>query len=148
MPILRGNLPPITRVAQPVETGCAIACVAMVTGVPFDRVAREVHGPWWKRKRDVSAYLSDLVPAVRRLGFTCRLARDFREKRLRAILLFEWPWSPGDFHCVVWDPFASSSSSGGRVIDPGLTWPEPTRFYLREWRRGGSRSLVVAPRRR
>ena len=127
-------LPLIRRVEQIHGSGCAVACVAMVTGVSYTKAALHVKG---RRTGDLSAYFTEMARGVRSLGFTCRMGTDWRQKKLPAILMFEW-WSTGDYHCVVYDP-----AFGGRFVDPGYDRTLGPDFYMEHWRRNGRQSLVV-----
>lgn len=128
-------LPIIRRVEQRHGTGCAVAAVAMVTGVTYDKAVRAAFGR--NKDRNLELDFDQITRAVRRLGLTCRMGADFRVKKLPAILMFEW-WSTGDFHCVVWDP-----AFGGRFVDPGYNRTLGQDFYLEHWRRNGRESLVI-----
>lgn len=130
------DLPIIRRVKQPVSTGCAVACVAMVAGVSFDKAARAV-----KRRTtgDLCASFAEMMQALRHMGFTCRMGSDFRARGQRAILMFEWDWAPEVYHCLVWDP-----AFGGRLVEPdGLISKMDYDYYWRLWRRSGREALVV-----
>lgn len=133
-----GFYPDIRRVEQLHGTGCAVACVAMVTGASYTKAALHVKG---KRTGDLSAYFSEMARGIRALGFTCRMGPDFREKKCPGILMFEW-WTTGDFHCVVYDP-----RFGGRFVDPGYDRTLGPDFYLEHWRRNGRESLIVTGRK-
>lgn len=134
------ELPDIRRVEQLQDTGCAVACVAMVAGVSYTRAALHVKG---RRHGDLSAYFTEMARGLRSMGFTCRMGIDFRRTRRRAILMFEWRCCPGDYHCVVWDP-----SFGGRFVDPGYDRSLTHQFYIDSWRRSGSQSLIITGRKR
>lgn len=133
------ELPAIKRIEQLSSTGCAVACVAMATGVSYTKAALHVKG---KRTGDLSAYFSEMARGIRSLGFTCRMGADWHAKHQRAILMFEW-WSTGDFHCVVFDP-----AFGGRFVDPGYDRSLGPDFYLNHWRRNGRQSLIITGRKR
>jgi len=126
-------LPIIRRVEQIHGSGCAVACVAMVTGVSYTKAALAVKG---KRTGDLAAYWSEMARGIRDLGYSCRMGTDFRAKKLPAILMFRW-FTSDDYHCVVYDP-----AFGGRFFDPGLAGMG-SQFYMEHWRRNGRESLVV-----
>lgn len=128
-------LPIIRKVEQRHCSGCAVAAVAMVTGVPYDRAITAAFGR--RKDRNLELDFDQMMRAVRRLGFSCRMGTDWRAKKLPAILMFEW-WSTGDYHCVVYDP-----AFGGRFVDPGYDRNLGADFYLEHWRRNGRQSLVV-----
>lgn len=129
---------PLVRIAQLHDTGCAVACVATVAGVSYTKAALHVKG---RRHGNLAAYWSEMQRGLRALGFRCRMGTDFRAKGLPAILMFEWASSPGDFHCVVWDPEVRL------FIDPAHVRSLGPEFYLERWRKNGRESLVVTGRR-
>ena len=126
-------LPTIRRVEQLHDTGCAVACVAMVTGISYTKAALHVKG---RRSGNLAAYWSEMMSGVRALGYTCRMGTDFRAKKLPAILMFRW-FNSDDYHCVVYDP-----EFGGRFFDPSAA-AMGSQFYMEHWRRNGRESLVV-----
>lgn len=137
-------LPPIRHVVQRHELGCAVACVAMVTGVSYGRALEAAHRPLPVDPKKVSLNLSEAARAVRRLGQRCTIQRGFFRKNLPAILVFEWgEWgAPGDLHAIVWDP-----RFGGRLVDPGSSRHRQSytpEFYMDRWRASTpNESLII-----
>ena len=133
-------LPVIRRIEQEHCTGCAVACVAMVAGIPYAKAVKVAFGKSVVR-HGLELTFDDMARSLRKLGFSCRMGTDFRAKKLPAIMMFEW-WSTGDHHCLVWDP-----AFGGRIVDPGYSRSLGNDFYWDHWKRSGREALVVTGRR-
>lgn len=133
-------LPVIRRIEQEHCTGCAVACVATVAGVSYRQAVKAAFGKPVVR-HGLELTFDDMARALRKLGLSCRMGTDFRQRKLPAIMMFEW-WSTGDYHCLVWDP-----AFGGRIIDPGYR-NLGNDFYWDHWKRSGREALVVTGLRR
>src|SRR5688572_25043276 len=94
------------RIKQRTDDGCAVACLAMVTGSPL-----------WLCERMLAttgaASFDELRRVLKALGHKARLIKgDYRRTSL-AIVGFDWPADYGKgCHCVVW--------CEGRYYDPDL----------------------------
>jgi len=133
----------INVVLQQHDNGCAVACVAMVTGVSYADAFKAAFGPRSRRSVRLELTLSQVAGAIRSLGFRCRHGSDWLSGAFPAVLMFEWDHDimpPGTFHCVAYDPFRR------RVVDPGGTDFSQAR-YRRMWNESGRMSLVVTGRR-
>lgn len=136
---------PIRRVEQGDDYGCAIACVATVCGLTYDRARYE----FFDRKpvKDgplIQITVYDMLRVVRRLGFKARTSSRLVKTRHPTIVVFKWqPTVPTSLcHSVVWDPFDR------RFVDPG--WDDgniTNERYTSLWRDSGTRTLVISGRR-
>lgn len=134
----------IRAVRQRHDTGCAIACAAMLAGVSYDEALRAIHGR--KKPRKKSATIPKVRKGLKQLGVKTEETGRFMQLKRPAMMMFEWPCAPGLHHCVVYDP-----SFGGRIIDPAgdAEWYRGRDYYLRAWRRSGRMSVAVTqPRKR
>ncbi len=147
------KLPHVRWVNQRDYTGCAVACIAIVTGTTYSEAKRASRFVTGRQPRgELHLTFPQIASTIRRLGFRCRYGTDFMEEKQRTILMFDWPapYGPGT-HCVVWDP-----SFGGRFVDPGYrnlfspSWsdsdPRKGDFYLDCWRECGQESLMITGR--
>lgn len=132
--------PKIKRLQQP-PSGCAIACVAMVAGVSYDEAFLAVHDSW---NAHPEASYKDIIAGLRKLGFSSRLATDFRRQSKRpAILVFEWRGlSRGVYHSVVWDHHSK------RFVDPGYKRPLGEKFYMDHWRKSERVAVMLTGKAR
>ena len=139
---------PLKHVAQGDSYGCAIACVAVVAGLTYERARAEM----FPRRREfvnghaLRADEDQIRAALDRLGFKTSTVTNLAVNRGPVIVSFAWnPERRGGCrHAVVWDPFAR------RFIDPGnangyVAHDEGEKF-LDLWKRSGWRATVVTGR--
>ena len=134
----------IRAVYQKHNTGCAVACAAMLAGVSYKKALEAIHGKK-NAPRQKSATIAKMRKGLQQLGVKTRETGRFMQLKQPAIMMFEWPQEPGLHHCIVYDP-----AFGGRFVDPaGEPWwcqsGSMQDFYLRAWRRSGRMSVAVVP---
>lgn len=123
-------------VLQEHPTGCGVACVAMLAGVPYaqaEAAMREI-GLWGPRSRGRYTRYRDLVAGLERLGIPCRAARcrDLEAIATAAIVGVR-TGSRRHFHWVV----ARRTDAGTLAIhDPLLASVQPCAAYRARLRRG------------
>lgn len=131
--------------AQGDDHGCAIACVAMICGLTYERCRAEFFPRRTKFKDDKTMMVNadQMMRVIRRLGYSCiHVDGSFKQHKLPAIVLFDWRTVPESTHAVVWDPFRST------FLDPGYDWPMSSELYMKNWRRSNYASIVVTGRRK
>ncbi len=126
-------------VMQEHDTGCAVACAAMVAGVSYKKALKAIHGT--VRVSNKSATIAKMSKGLRALGVATKKTGRFMQLKKPAIMMFEWPFWPGVHHCVVYDP-----SNGGRILDPSSEGYDRA-YYLRQWRRSGRPTLTVTAKK-
>lgn len=133
---------PIKHVRQGDENGCAIACIAIIAGLTYERARAETFPKRRTFRDNKSLHVDDdrMSSTFRRLGFHVNHSATFRDHKRPAVLVFEWePGMPSsDRHAVVWDPFSE------RFLDPGYG-PNfhNTDRYLTLWQKTGYRATIV-----
>lgn len=110
----------IKYVAQKDSFGCAVACIAMVTGIPYDTIAKEFCADFKRegmRSEASRVYICDHGFSV--IEVTSHGYQDVHASNARMSLPF------AEIHVVTVQPFADSQlnhdvvmDSRGRVFDP------------------------------
>lgn len=133
-----------TYVSQRHWTGCAIACIAIVTGRTYDAVARRAFGgreyakmqrlSYHSDRRDFSLSTAVMLKTLRAFGLGAQLSSRFRFGSTAIVTLLNPTYETNDkgeqtLHCVVYD-----HRFGGRIIDPADPVGEPRSYYLDRWR--------------
>lgn len=124
--------------------GCALACVATVAGVTFDR-AKKAAFPRDHVRRSLFGIGSASIEvnedrvraALRRLGWVTRPVNDFRRLSTPSIVFLKY--SSGSIHAMVWDPYIRE------FRDPGAGYFHKGEI-MEDWRRGHYRSVTVTRR--
>lgn len=134
---------PLERIEQKDVYGCTIACVAIVCGVTYHRARNEFFPRHVKRVRDgkelmLSAH--DIMPVIRRIGYSCVAKNTFKIYKKPSIVFFDW--RAGGTHAVVWDPEREC------FLDPGYDWPLPEKVYMNNWHASKFASVIVTGKRR
>lgn len=148
------SLPSVVRINQRHWTGCAIAAIASVVGVSYEKV--EARARWLglikrrpksidlfdfgSRSIDYSIYFKDFLKVIRSFGVKAVRRQGFDFSNHRAILVCKN--DVASYHCVVWDP-----AFGGRFVDPAWLEPDPRRTYISQWRRAGKETFIITGRR-
>lgn len=137
---------PIQRMEQRDDHGCAIACVAMVCGISYERAKQE----FFPRER--AETLADdkrlmmngeqMMRVIRKLGYSCVARSGFKEHKLPSIVVFDWKTPNSGTHAVVWDPFREC------FLDPGYDWPLSSKRYMQNWRRSNYASVIVTGKKK
>lgn len=110
-------LPIIRRIEQEHCTGCAVACVATVAGVSYKQAVKAAFGKPVVR-HGLELTFNDMARTLRKLGLSCRMGTDFRQRKLPAITMFEW-WSTGDRTTA---SSGTPPSAAGSSIPATATW--------------------------
>ncbi len=135
------KLPPIRRIRQKHNRGCACAAIATIIGVNYDTVMKKAFGNYWIYEPNPSLYTTDIMKIIRYFGFSVKKTNEFNFDKRRAIIVLDLSsrWEPNIFHCIIWDP-----SFGGRFIDPAWKEPEDRQYYKRMWRKANKETLIVS----
>ena len=138
---------PIKKVAQEDHNGCAIACVATVCGITYERARSE----FFPRRRmfedDESLWVGgvQMTRVIRKLGFRVVPTRNFKELECPTILAFAW--SPGyrdsNCHSIVWDHVTQQFIDP----DPMAVSGESLKHYHDLWKRSGFNALAITGKR-
>ena len=138
----------IKRIKQKNNHGCAIACVAAVCGVTYERARYEFFPKQIKFIDDDSLCVTaeQMIKVIDELGFEARGVDDFRVVKDRPVII-PLSWSSYTFtagiHCIVYDPFKKC------YIDPG---PDQGNFtakqYVELWQNFSFQSIVVTRKKR
>lgn len=141
----RKNKKEINYIHQFDYDGCAVAAVAMLAGVSYDR-AHDVCFPQYVNvdsinfSRELS--LIEINKALKKLKIkTIRTTQISKHWDKPFVIGFDWA-SGGGGHVVVWCPVSR------RFLDPGYRKTLRNDIYLRGWRRGvrttiGNEAIVI-----
>lgn len=105
-------------ITQRHANGCAVAALAMVAGISYQRSLKLLH-PKRKPREDAATYPNQLFRVLRNLKIKHRiLFGKHRLPELKAdvhdiILAVRWPY--GGLHAVIWD------HTSQRILDPDAT---------------------------
>ena len=136
---------PLRAVRQPDHNGCAIACLATICGLSYERAKAEAFPRRRSFSDNPSIRLDDrrMLAAFRRLGFRATVEPTHEGLRCPCVLYYECdPGIAGSLvHALVWDPFAE------RCIDPaeddGKLSAGDQSAALDRWRRTGWSVIAV-----
>lgn len=141
----------IRRVKQRHAMSCGPACIAMVTGLSYDKVLDFMHPPGRRTKKgnklNLATDSAKMLKSLRKLGFKAKASTRTSTKRLRHLTIINIRWagkedvsSEGVFrrHWVVWDPWQK------RFLDPYYKTLS-NAIYEKAFKRG-SRIVITVER--
>lgn len=112
-------------VKQKHKNGCAVASLAMLSGIGYDKVIKVVH-PFYKNygqpRRYPGVHIEQVLRSMEKLGLQFRvscLKQDVTKLKNNAIIAVYI--APGSRHAVVWD------AKRKKILDP---WWKPSKIKI------------------
>lgn len=99
------------RVQQKHRLGCFNACIAMITGLSYEKALKLVH-PKRRKGEYTETHLPEVVVALIKINADYKLTFDKNIKNIKNPAIVIVKWKNGSSHAVVWDPELK------KILDP------------------------------
>lgn len=122
----------LRRVEQYHDSGCFIACLAILKGISYEEAFKLIHPnkdfSQMERWDTVGLHPYESIKRLEQLGLNPvrRPLKQLRNLRRTALLIIQWKFAPHLAHGVVFDAVSR------KFLDPGYSTPLPTKDYERQ----------------